>query len=308
MSEGLINKYRPATFDDVVGHVAQVKSLKNAVEKGTAQSFLFTGPSGLGKTTLARIAAHAVGCGDNDIQEIDAATNTGIEAMREVTSKLDYLPIGGGSKKAVIVDEAHRLSSAAQESLLKILEEPPAHVFWFLCTTEPTKIRPTFKTRCHHSDLKPVSTKDIFALLTEVAAEEKMKPAKGVLDLCVEEAFGSPRQALSNLSQCAVAANADEAADLLSTASRSPEAFELARKLFQGGRWVDVKDILKGFKEAGVDPESVRRVVQAYGTTVALGAKNEDSAGHALEVLDAFSTPCYDMSALVLACGKVLLS
>lgn len=300
----LINKYRPQTFDEVIGHGSQVAALEHAVKAGTARSFLFTGPSGLGKTTLARITARAMGV--KDVIEIDAATNTGIEAMREVTSSLMYRGLGEGGLKAVIVDEAHDLSKQAKESLLKILEEPPEWVYWFLCTTEPTKIGATFRTRCLHIDLKPVAKKAITGLLDEVAIEEKLKLPKGVTALCAEESGGSPRQALSYLAACAAAKDLDEAYELIGTAAESAEAIDLARLLVKRAKWSEVQALLKLMKD--LDPESVRRVVQAYLTTVILNSKSEDQAGGTMEILDAFSQPFYNQSGLVLACGKVLLS
>lgn len=314
MSDELINKYRPQSFDDVIGHEAVIKALRAAVAGKTARTFMFTGPAGVGKTTLARIVAAEAGCLPDDRHEIDAATNTGIEDMRNVTAGLDYQPLGEGTIKAVIVDEVHALSKAALQSLLKSLEEPQPWVYWMLCTTEPGKILQTIKTRAMHCDLKPVPSNVLMDHLDMIANKEKM--LKGdlrdqVVELCVAEAHGSVRQAISNLVLCSSVSSIDEAEGLVAASTGSAEAFDLARALLKRAPWKEVQDILRKLKESNPNPESVRHVVRAYMTTVIIGAKSESAAGGAMEVLDAFSTPFYSsdgLSPVVLACGKVLLS
>ena len=307
-----ITKYRPRTFAEVVGQETVVRSLQGAVKRGSSKTFLFTGPSGTGKTTLARIVAKEVGCLPADLLEIDSATYTGIDDMRAVTASLLYKPLGEGSVKAIIIDEAQGLSKAAFQSLLKILEEPPAHVFWFLCTTDPTRIPVTIHTRCTRYDLKAVSTSTLALLLDDIAAKEKIfdgpQGAK-VIDLCAQEANGSPRQALTNLALCEGASTFAEAKELLRSAIESEEAITLVRALVRGAGWDEVQRLLNGL--AGVNPESVRHVVRAYVSKMVLGAKSEQAAGRGLEILDAFSEPFNSsdgLAPLLLACGRVLLS
>lgn len=309
MSEALINKYRPQTFDEVVGQDAVVRSLKKTIAKGTSRTFLFSGPPGLGKTTLARLVADALGCPASERLEIDGASKTGIDDMREVASTLAYKPLGGSKTKVVIIDEAQALSKAAVTSLLKVLEEPPSWVAWILCTSEEVKLPQAIKTRCTHFSLKPVSFDDLAELLDKVAQAEKLSIDDKVIDLCAREANGSPRQALANLSVCAGAETLADAKELLRSAEESAEAVELARALIKGASWGEVQGLLRSLKD--VNPESARHVIRAYVTVVALNAKKEQDAGKALEILDAFSTPFYSsdgVSPLVLACGKVLLT
>ena len=311
MSETLINKYRPSKFEDVLGHKAAIKAIKGALDKGLARTFLFTGGSGFGKTTLARIIANAVKCKPEDRLEIDAATNTGVEEMRGVIDGLAYKPIGG-KVKVIIVDECHALSKNAWQALLKILEEPPSWVYWVLCTTEATKVPQTIKTRALQIDLKAVSNDDLTDFLDRINESEKLlasNVADDIVDLCVKEASGSPRQALANMALCASVSKVDEAKELLRTAQGSAEAFELARLLIRRQGWRDAQDLLRKLKDT--NPEGIRHVVRAFMTTTILNAKDEKTAGNAMEILDAFSVPFHSqdgLSPVVLAVGKVLLS
>jgi DNA polymerase-3 subunit gamma/tau len=305
VTDALINKYRPGSFEEVVGQKKVVASMANAVKKKLGNAFLLTGPSGTGKTTLAYIAAKMLGCQREDLLDVDAATNTGIDEMRLVMQDLMYKPLGTGSVKVIIVDEVHGLSKQAVTSLLKILEKPPSHVYWFLCTTEANKIPVAIKTRCLAYQLKEVSDDDLFNLL--VGTEEGKELQDDVLDVCVVEARGSPRQALSNLGVCLTAKTKGEAAELLSSAAASPVAFDLAKALMAGDGWNDLRALITKLKE--VNPESVRHVVRAYMTTVLLNAKGRD-AESAFAILEAFSQPFNSgdgLSPLVLACGRLAL-
>jgi DNA polymerase III gamma/tau subunit len=304
MSDELINKYRPKTFAEVIGQDAVVKSMENAVKKKLGRVFLLTGPSGTGKTTLARIAAKALGCAASDIQSEDAATNTGIENMRGIMDGLMYRPLGEGASKAIIIDECHALSKQAVQSLLLTLEEPPSWVYFFLCTTEPDKVIKAVKTRCLAFQLKEVRTKDLFDLLKDTDEGRDMDDA--ILDLCVSEAEGSPRQALSNLGAVMAAEDEDEAAELLHSAAKAPAAFDLARALLKGSDWRELRAILSRLKETS--PESVRHVVRAYMTTVMLSEKTKDYRD-AYDILEEFSKPfnSFDgMSPLALACARLV--
>lgn len=305
-------KYRPQTFEEVIGQKAVVSSMRTALKERRATTFLLDGPSGTGKTTLARIGAMFVGCkGKRDIQEVDAASYTGIDDMRQIAGGLMYRPIGN-DVKALIIDEAHGLSKAAWNSLLKILEEPPSWVYWFLCTTEPSRVPATIMTRVVRYQLKPVSLEELEDLLFKVADEEKILPGKTgdtIITLCAKEAAGSPRQALSNLATCANAKDRQEASDLLASAIESHEAIELAKLLLAGTNWEKAQPLLASLKE--LNAESVRQTVRAYITAVALGNKKTATAHRCMAILEAFEKPCIpgeQFTPIVLAVGRILMS
>jgi DNA polymerase-3 subunit gamma/tau len=298
-------KYRPEAWADVVGQDPVIKSIQNAIKKKLGTAFLFTGPSGTGKTTIARIAARELGCDVIDLEETDAATQTGIDDVRKITEALMYRPLGGGSK-GIILDEVHALSKNATQALLKSLEDPPSWVYWFLCTTEATKIPVAIKTRCLSYQLKEVRSDALFDLLA--ATEEAEGLDDDILNLCAKEAGGSPRQALSNLGVCATAESRDEAAELLRSAEASPAAFDLARALMNGAGWGEVSKLLVSLKETS--PESVRHIVRSYMTKVVTEPKGKTDPSSAFAILEEFSQPFNSMdgiSPLVLACGRLIL-
>lgn len=308
MSDALINKYRPKKFDEVIGHNSVVAALGRAVENKTAHTFLFTGPSGVGKTTLARIAAKAAGCATPDILEVDAATNTGIDAMRVIAEGMTYGPIAGKAK-AIIVDEIHALSKQAFQSLLKSLEEPPSWGYWMLCTTEPTKVPVAIRNRCFPVVLKPIPKNRLVELLTDIAATEKLKgkQLKSIIELCAEQAEGSARQAINNLAVSLGASDADEAAELLQSSEADSAGIDLARFLSKGPfKWHEIQPVLAGLKDQNA--EGIRQVVRAYFTTMALRIPRGTQLDTALRVLEAFSQPCNPqdgVTPIILACEKL---
>lgn len=283
-----ITAYRPAKWDEVVGQPQAVKALRGAIENKRAQVFALTGPSGTGKTTLARIAVNVVGCKPNDLIEVDAATHSGIDRMREVQNTMLYRTVNGGPRVAII-DEAHGLSKQAWDSILKATEEPKAGAYWFLCTTSPHKIPKTMMTRCARIDLKPVSEKDLRALIERVADEEKLKIGDGAIDGIIAAAEGSPRQALSYLVTCADAQTRKEAIALIQQAQETVPVLELCRFLNKPGGMGTLTRIIEDLKEE--NPEGVRIQVVNYFGKVAMGAKNGGAFMDACDIIAAFSTP-----------------
>ncbi len=294
-------KYRPHTFDDVVGQDEIVKVLERLSKERKVKAFLFSGLSGVGKTSLARITAKEYGCDQSNILEIDAATHTGIDSMREVTQSLLYRPIIGSSKKAIIVDEFHRLSLASVSSLLKSIEEPPPDTYWFFCTTDISKIPQTIKTRCSIFELSPIDKKKIFDRLIDVLREEYIQrwghdtfspSTDTILRLIASEANGSMRQALVDLQKCFLCETKEEAAALLKTASGSKEVIDLCRWLVKGRglKWKRAMQFLKDLENT--NPESIRLAIINYVSIVLMNTTDNYEVGRLLNILDSFSEPC----------------
>lgn len=309
MSEALHTLYRPQTFDEVVGQGAVVAALRKVVERRGSQAFLFSGPSGCGKTTLARICAAEMGCQPKDILDVDAATRTGVDDMRQIQETLNYKPFGGSTGRAIIIDECHRLSGNAKDSILKSVEEPPAHVIWFFCTTEPDKIPETIKTRCTAFTLKSVKEDQLTELLESVIEAEKIELAEGVFTLILREAHGSPRQALVNLAACRDLESRQEAAEVLRTALESQPARQFCQFLLRPGTWQQAMVIIKKLEEDGTSPESTRIIVCNYVGGALKNAKSNEEACRFLSVLGAFATPyvtAENMAPLMLSLGRVM--
>ena len=223
MAEALYRKYRPQIFEDVVGQEHIERTIKNAIEQDkVSHAYLFTGPRGTGKTTTARLLAKALLCEKGptsqpdgtcqncksiasgthpDVYELDAASRTGVENVREeIIGRVQFAPTQG-RYKVYIIDEVHMLSTAAFNALLKTIEEPPSHVVFILCTTDPQKVPETIHSRCQRFDFHRISTEAMVSRLGAICVEEDVEFEGEALDLIAHRAEGGMRNALTSLEQ-----------------------------------------------------------------------------------------------------------
>lgn len=235
----LARKWRPNTFEELTGQEAIARILRNAVSVGkVAHAYIFSGPRGVGKTTTARILAKALNCENGptpdpcgtcrscsaitdgssmDVAEIDGASNTGVDNIRDLRERVKYAA-ASSQYKIYIIDEAHMLSTAAFNALLKTLEEPPPHVIFVLATTEPKKIPATVLSRCQHLPFRRIALKAIVQRLRQIATAEGIDITDGALEMVARAAEGGMRDALTLLDQVTSFADsitADEVKDLL---------------------------------------------------------------------------------------------
>jgi DNA polymerase-3 subunit gamma/tau len=290
-TEPLHTKYRPRKFKDVVGQDPVVKSLQKML-KDTARphAFLFTGDPGTGKTTLARILTTEFQVDPSNVIEVDAATNNGIDVMRDIMAPLRYHGFGDTPNKAVILDEAHMLSKQAWASLLKTVEEPPAHVFFFFCTTDAGKVPDNIATRCQRYGLKLLRHDDIMDLLDDVCEREGLDPSNEILNMVARSCGGSPRQALVMLAMVHGCESADEAMGLLEQPLDNKEVIDLCRALVKGDlTWPKLTATLKSISE--VPAESIRIIIVNYLNACLMGARSDNDAIRLLDMLEAFSKP-----------------
>ncbi|MCK5504185.1 MAG: DNA polymerase III subunit gamma/tau [Thermodesulfovibrionia bacterium] len=288
----LARKWRPQGFNDLIGQEAVVTTFKNALSSGKiVHAYLFSGPRGVGKTSSARILAKALNClqrsdsepcgecrscksitqgASVDVLEIDGASNTSVDAVRELREAVKYAP-SGGKYKIYIIDEVHMLSTQAFNALLKTLEEPPAHVIFIFATTEPKKIPSTILSRCQHHSFRRITKNMIKGQLNKIIDTEKINIREGALEMIAKAADGSMRDALTLLDQ-ATAFSDDITEEELQNLLGLPETEIISNlsKTILTGDISSTLSIIKELTDRGSDLRQITKDLVEYFRNIAI--------------------------------------
>lgn len=322
MPQALYSKWRPRRWDSVIGQDHIVQTLRNAVTSNRiVHAYLFAGPRGTGKTTTARLLAKAVNCLDDDLSErpcdkcehclalssgrfldlieIDAASNTSVDDVRDLREKINFSP-NLGKYKVYVIDEVHMLSNAAFNALLKTLEEPPAHAILILATTEIHKIPATVLSRCQRHEFRRIPVADIIENLEELAENEQIKISKETLDLIARQSTGSLRDAISLLDQLSSTGKTIDlqlAQDILGTAT-SQTVINVVESLLACDPGAGLEHIHKAL-DSGSDARQFTRQIVDYLRNILLiqigetnpSNENPEAAANLKEHAKKISTP-----------------
>lgn len=283
----IYKKLRPKTLDQVIGQDKIVKVLQGYFKSNkTPHSLLISGASGCGKTTIARIISTHVECMSQNFYEINAAVDRGIEKVRDIKNKINLKPIAGKSK-VWLLDEAHKLSSDAQNGLLKIMEDTPSWVYFILASTDPKKLISTLLNRCTQLHLNSLTDKDMEKVLNNAITQEKAKVSEEVIQRIIQQSAGSARRALVILDQIIQIEDEQEQLEAIDRSESDALGIDLARALLNPYiKWPEVASILKKITE---EAEDVRRLVLAFARTTLLSGGKMSS--RAYEIICAFHDP-----------------
>ena len=320
VDKALARKYRPQTFDEMVGQAAVVKTLKNALATGRVHpAYIFSGIRGVGKTTAARLFAKGLNCSTGvtpdpcnacpsctevaksssmDVLEIDGATHTGVDQVRDLTQAARYRPVRD-RYRVFIIDEVHMLSRAAFNALLKTLEEPPDHVVFILATTEPRKVPETIRSRAQHFEFKRVSSSRVADFLADLCEKEEISAEAGALELVARSGEGSIRDCLTLLDRLRTYSDGDlrevDAVDALGLVGR--EGLENLLALIAKADTTAVSFFVDDLRENGRDGERflkdftsfIREVLRAKNTGPATDEGESGEAGRTMTYAALFS-------------------
>ncbi len=292
MSEELsiYRKHRPTLFKNLIGQPEASSILIEMVKNHKVnQCMSFTGPSGTGKTSAARILRDKLQCGKTDYMEINAAESRGIDTVREIASQCKTAAAFGPCK-IYVWDEGHALTKDAQSALLKVLEDTPPNVYFIIATTEAYKLLPTIKTRCLEVKFKSIGFADLKGLVEDVAQKENKPISERVANRIAEVGEGSARKALIDLEKVIDVKEEQAQINLILKADTERQAIDIARILIEGQRvkWSEVAAIIKEIEDP---PEGIRMLILSYACSVLLG--DGKYAAQANNVIQAFEEPLY---------------
>ena len=277
----LYRLHRPQSFKQILGQPEVVATLERLLKTGKMpHCLLMVGPSGVGKTTIARILKSKLNCGDPDYTEVNcAAVESPMDTVRSIQNRMHLAPIAGDCR-IWLYDEIQSLSRTtfAQQALLKMLEDTPSHCYFFLCTTDPSKIIETIRTRCVQVKLRSLSVSEIQQLLAEVTIKEQATVSKQVLQKIAELANGSARQALQSLHKVIGLDSEEEQLNAVQSIDAETKGIDIARALLNPkSKWPDIARLINQVEE---EPETIRRIILGYASKVLLGGGNMSSRAY----------------------------
>lgn len=296
-------KYRPDDFSQMKGNAETLTALDTMLSnpKTCPHVFMFYGPTGTGKTTLGRIIGTRLGCVGRDFKEINSSNFNGVDDIREIIKSSQFAPIEG-SVIVWLLDEVQKITGAAFNALLKILEDTPKHVYFVLCSTEPQKIPDTIKGRCQQFQLKILTDSQMFSLLRKIVKEEEQTLEQEIYDQIIQDSLGHPRNALQILEQVLSVPSENRLEIARQTSIQYSQGIELCRALINRLPWKTVSVILVGLKDQ--EAEAIRRMVLGYMQAILLKGENDFAAF----ILEEFLSPFYDsgFSGLTYACYSII--
>jgi DNA polymerase III gamma/tau subunit len=289
VAEPLITAYRPQMWGELIGHEEAIPKLRRTIQSNShAHAYLLVGPSGVGKTTIARLIAQEF---EAEVLEVDAATYSGKDEMKQLIETGRHMSLSGAGKRLILMNEVQRLSKAAWDALLTTLEEPPPHLYFALTTTEPDKVPDAVNTRSYRVLLRSVGHKDIETLLEAVIAAEGWEVVDDVFNAIVNASNGQPRLALSILQSAYDAESSDEVTRIagLIDQDNSP-LIELCQFLIAGKtNWELIQRMLQRVNDDDYQPGLT--ICGRYIAAVAIKSENASTAQRALSLIEAFAAP-----------------
>lgn len=293
-NNNLTERYRPKMLDDFRGNDAMINALDHVLslpKEKLPHAFLLSGPTGCGKSTLAKIIANELGCSGSDCVVIDAGLTGGVDVIRELRSNMLYKPLESACR-VWIIEEAHKLTKPFQDGMLLTIENPSSHNFFILCTTNPNGLLNTVRGRCSSFPVKLLTTKEMTLFLKKVCKVENELLDESLIQDIVEQAEGHPRNALMILEQVLSMPPTLRAEIAQFSMETKTEAFALAQALFTPKlSWKVLANLIKGLDTS--EAETVRRIVMAYANKVLLDGQDH-MMNRCISVMEHFRKPTYD--------------